>query len=412
MPRVAGERGRLALSFGYFALLLASYYLIRPVRDALAAGAGAGSIKFLASTVFVAMCLLVPLFGWLVSRVRRAWLLPGLHAFFALNLAGFAAAFRLAPDAPWLGGAFYVWTTVFNLFVVSVFWSFMADLWREEQARRLFGVIAAGGSLGGLAGPLLARTLVGTLGHAGLALLAAGLLAGVLVMVLLLLRTDGDREPAAARLSFAEPVGGEILAGLTGLLRSPYLLGIAGLVALGSVLGMFVYIELARAAAAGFASGEARTAFYAQRDLWVNGIAFLLQLAAIGPMARRVGVRPVLTGSAALAACAFVGLALVPLAGTLVAVNVLLRVTEFGLGKPARDMLYTVVDTEARYKTKNVIDTVVYRAMDAASGWLHAGLTALGLSLAGIAAAGGALAVLLGAIAFAVGTGYRRRGGR
>ncbi len=408
---MAGERRRLLLSFAYFALLLASYYLIRPVRDALAAGAGAGTIKYLASAVFLAMCLLVPLFGWLVSRVRRVWLLPGIYGFFALNLVLFALAFALVPSAAWLGPAFYVWTTVFNLFVVSVFWSFMADLWREAEGRRLFGVIAAGGSLGGLAGPLLARLLVGSLGHAGLALLAAALLCGALGMVLLLLRDAAGRASTPARLSFAEPVGGEILAGLTGLVRSPYLLGIAALVALGSVLGMFVYIELARAAAAAFASGEARTAFYAQRDLWVNGIACVLQLAAVGPLARRVGVRPVLTGSAALTVCAFAALTLAPLAGTLVAINVLLRVVEFGLGKPARDMLYTVVDTETQYKTKNLIDTVVYRAMDAASGWLHAGLTALGLSLAGVASAGTALALVLVGVAWAVGSGYRRRGG-
>ncbi|MEI8298368.1 MAG: MFS transporter [Pseudomonadota bacterium] len=411
MTRVVGERRRLILSFAYFALLLASYYLIRPVRDALAAGTGAASIKFLASAVFGVMCLLVPLFGWLVSRVRRAWLLPSIYAFFALNLVGFAAAFRLLPDAHWLGPAFYVWTTVFNLFVVSVFWSFMADLWREEEGRRLFGVIAAGGSLGGLAGPLLARLLVGTLGHAGLALLAAALLGAALGVVLLLLRELGEREGDASRLSLAEPIGGEILAGLTGLWRSPYLLGIAALVALGSVLGMFVYIELARAAAAGFASGEARTAFYAQRDLWVNGGAFVLQLAAVGPLARRLGVRAVLTGSATLAAFAFAGLTLVPLAGSLIAVNVLLRATEFGLGKPARDMLYTVVSTEAKYKSKNLIDTVIYRAMDAAAGWLHAGLSLLGLSLAGIAAAASGLALLLLGIAWRVGSGYRQRGG-
>ena len=412
MARVPGERRRLILSFSYFALLLASYYLIRPVRDALAAGGGGASIKYLASAVLAVMCLIVPLFGWLVANVRRSRLLPGIYAFFALNLLLFAAAFQLAPDDPWVGRAFYVWTTVFNLFVVSVFWSFMADLWREEQGRRLFGIIAAGGSCGGLVGPLLARGLVGSIGNSGLALLAALLLAGALVAIgLLLADADGEQRSAAARLSFGEPVGGEILAGLTRLARSPYLLGIAALVALGSLLAMFVYIELARAAAAGYATGAARTAFYAQRDVWVNGAAFVLQLAAVGPLAQRLGVRPVLGGAASLALCAFAALTLLPLAGTLVAVNVVLRAVEFGIGKPARDMLYTVVDTETQYKVKNLIDTLIPRASDAASGWLHAGLTALGLSLAGIAASGALAAALLVVIAVSVGSGYRARGG-
>jgi AAA family ATP:ADP antiporter len=410
MAAAAGERRRLLLSFAYFGLLLASYYLIRPVRDALAAGLGPAAIKYLASAVFVAMALAVPLFGWLVSRIRRDRLLPALYVFFIVNLLAFAGAFRAMPGDPWIARAFYVWTTVFSLFVVSVFWSFMADLWREEQGRRLFGIIAAGGSLGGLAGPLLARSFVADVGDAGLALGAALLLALALGAIMLLLH-EARGTGRSGTLAFDEPVGGEILAGLTTLARSPFLGGIALLVACGSLLGMLVYIELARSAAAGYASGAARTAFYAQRDLWVNGAAFAIQLLAIGPLARRVGVRSVLTGAAIVAAAAFAGLAALPVATTLVGVNVVLRVTEFGAGKPARDMLYTVVDTETRYKTKNVIDTVVYRAMDALSGWLHAGLVALGLGVTGIAVSAAAVAGLMATVAFAVGTGYRRRGG-
>ena len=316
MAREAGERRRLILSFAYFGLLLASYYLVRPVRDALAAGLGPDAIKYLATAVFVTMAFAVPVFGWLVSRVPRTRLLPGIYGFFALNLVAFSVAFHVAPCDHWIARAFYVWTTVFSLFVVSVFWSFMADLWTEEQGRRLFGVIAAGGSLGGLLGPLAARALAADLGESGLALVAALLLAAALVVVFALLRDAGARGATdTARLGFDEPVGGELLAGLTGLARSPDVAGIATLVACGSLLGMLVYIELARAAATGFASGAARTAFYAQRDLWVNGIAFGLQLLAIGPLAQRLGVRSVLCAAAVVVAFAFGGLAALPLAG-------------------------------------------------------------------------------------------------
>ena len=410
MAREPGEWRRLALSFAYFALLLASYYLIRPVRDALAAGSGAASIKYLATAVFVVMLAIVPVFGWLVARVRRSLLVPLTYAFFAANLVVFAVLFRLDPDAVWTGRVFYVWTTVFNLFVVSVFWSFMADIWREEEGRRLFGVIAAGGSLGGIAGPLAARSLAGSVGTAGLTLIAATLLAATIVTIVLLGR-ERRGAPAGAAAQPDEPVGGAILAGLSRLVASPFLLGIAALVALGSLLGMIVYIELAKAAATEFATAAARTAFYSERDLWVNGASLVLQLFIVGPLAKRFGVRPLLAGTAALALAAFAGLAAAPLAGALLAVNVLLRTTEFGIGKPNRDMLYTVVDAETKYKVKNVVDTVVYRGSDVLSGWVHAALGLLGLTLAGIATVAAAVAAALVAIAWAVGTGYRRRGG-
>jgi ATP:ADP antiporter, AAA family len=410
MVREPGERRRLALSFAYFALLLASYYLIRPVRDALAAGSGAGSIKYLATAVFVVMLAIVPLFGWLVAHVRRAVLLPATYAFFAAHLVVFAALFALDPDALWTGRVFYVWTTVFNLFVVSVFWSFMADIWREEEGRRLFGVIAAGGSLGGIAGPAAARVLAGAVGTAGLTLIAASLL-GATVVTIVLLGQERRSAPGAAAARRDPPVGGAVLAGLSRLVQSPFLLGIAALVALGSLLGMIVYIELARAAAAEFATAAERTAFYSQRDLWVNGASLVLQLLVVGPLARRFGVRPLLAGAAALALAAFAGLAAVPTIGALLAVNVQLRATEFGIGKPNRDMLYTVVDAETKYKVKNVVDTVVYRGSDVLSGWAHAALGLLGLTLGGIAVFGAAVAALLVAIAWAVGSGYRHRGG-
>ena len=404
----SGERRRLALSFTYFALLLASYYLIRPVRDALAAGSGAASIKYLATAVFVVMLAIVPVFGVLVARVRRALLLPFTYAFFASHLVVFAVLFRADPDAAWTGRVFYVWTTVFNLFVVSVFWSFMADIWREAEGRRLFGVIAAGGSLGGIVGPLAARLLANRIGLPGLVLLAAVLLAATVVTIVLLARDAGRDRPASG---LDEPVGGEVLAGLSRLVRSPFLAGIAALVALGSLLGMIVYIELARAVASAFDTAAERAQYYSGRDLWVNGASLALQLIAVGPLAARFGLRPLLVGAGAVACGAFATLAAAPSLGVLLMVNVVLRTTEFGIAKPGRDMLYTVVDAETKYKVKNVVDTVVYRGSDVVSGWVHAGLSLIGLSLAGIAAVAAAVAAALAAIAWAVTAGYRRRGG-
>ena len=410
IPWARGEGRALALSFGYFALLLASYYLIRPLRDAAAAASGADTIRYLASVVFVVMLLIVPAFGWLIARIPRARLLPWLYLFFAANLAAFGVLFQSAPEAPWSGRVFYVWTTVFNMFVVSVFWSFMADVWREQQARRLFGVIAAGGSLGGLIGPWLAHALVARIGAAGIAWLAALLLIACVPAIRALTRgVEADRAAAVVRLD--EPLGGAILAGLTGLAKSPFLLGVAALVALGALLGMFVYIELARYAAAAYAGAAARTEFFAARDLWVNAASALLQLLVVGRLSSRFGVRATLTGTALIATGVFVGLGLAPALAGLAAASVVLRTTELGLAKPSRDMLYTVIDAENRYKTKNLIDTVVYRGADATSGWVHAGLVAAGATLTTLAGISVALGLALALIAWSVGSGYRRRGG-
>lgn len=405
-----GERYAFALSFLYFTALLACYYLIRPVRDALGAGLGPSAIKYLSTAVFVVMLAVVPVFGWLVSRYRRAVLVPAVYAFFVANLLLFALLFRVAPDAPWLARTFYVWTTVFNLFVVSVFWSFMADIWREEQGRRLFGMIAAGGSLGGIVGPVVAHALVDDVGLAGLALIAAGFLACTLLAIVLLSRHVGESR-ALAPVRLQEPVGGELWAGVLRLARSPFLLGIAGLVVGGSLLGMVVYIELAAFVNAAFATAAERTAFYSQRDFYVNVAALVFQFALVGRLTTWFGVRTTLVLTAALAVVAFSAVGLAPTLGVLVVANVLMRATELGLAKPGRDMLYTVVEPETKYKVKNLVDTAVYRFGDMTSGWTHDALAGVGVTLVGFAWLAAVLATGLAALSYAVGTGYRSRGG-
>jgi AAA family ATP:ADP antiporter len=474
--------GALLTSFLSFALLLACYYILRPVRDALAATVGADSIKYLSTAVFVAMLLIVPVFGWLAVRVPRPRLVPGLYAFFILNLGVFAVAFSHYRDAAaaldWLARAFYVWVTVFNMFAVSVFWSRMADVWSEPQGRRYFGVISAGGSLGGLAGPLLARTLAAHIAISGLVWISTALLSGALVGLSLLARrpaaesaravpatgvdsagavsstatdsaaavsatsadstraipaTGDDSAPAvsattpdsapavpatvadsapAATATAAEPTGGAVLEGLWLIGRTPFLAGIAALVCLSSFLGMIVYIEMARLVAATLPSAVERTAFYSTRDLWVNAGAFLLQFFLLGQVARRLGVGPALVTASCVAFAAFVLLGLDPTLAVLTAVSVTLRCAEFGLAKPARDMLYTVVPPAAKYQSKNAIDTVVYRGSDMASGWIQSLIGRLGVGLGDWGWIAAACSVAFAAAAALVGRGYRRRGGR
>lgn len=404
-----GEGVALALSFAYFFLLLAGYYTMRPLRDSLAAGLGSEHIKYLSTSVFFVMLAIAPVFGWLVARIRRRVLVPSIYAFFALQLFGLALLLEARPHDPNVARGFYVWVTVFNYFVVAVFWSFMADVWREEQGRRLFGVIASGGSLGGLAGPWLTGTLVEQVGNHGIALLACGFLTATLVAILLLERHVQRDDGAGLRAD--EPVGGAILAGLTRLARTPFLLGIAAIVGIGSLLGMFVYIEMARLVAEQFPTPEARTQFFAQRDTWINALAVLLQFFVVGRLTSWLGVRAALTAVAVLALGSFVAIALAPMLATLVVVSVMQRALEFGVGKPARDMVYTVLDVETKYKVKNVIDTAVARGSETVSGWTHGALAAAGLGLSGIAGVACLIACGLVAIAWSVGTGYRRRGG-
>ena len=401
-------RLRLALSFTSFTLLLACYYLLRPVRDALVAGQGAATIKYLSSAVFFTMLVIAPLFGWLVPRLPRPWLVPVLYGFFVANLLGFAAAFTYSPG-DFAARAFYVWVTVFNLFAVSVFWSRMADVWSEANARLRFGMIAAGGSLGGLLGPLLARELAASVAPGVLLLLAAALLAAAAVCVARVAAEPGAT--GVPRRVGGEPSAGAMLAGFALIARTPFLAAIAAVVALGSLLGMFVYIEMARLAAVAYPDAAARTAFFSGRDLIVNGLSAVLQLLIVGTVTARLGVRGALVAAGLVAMVSFIGLALEPTLAVLTVANIVLRCTEFGLAKPARDMLYTVLEPVAKYQAKNVIDTTVYRGSDMTAGWLHALLGRFGMMLAGYAWCGAALAAVLTVVGFRLGSGYRRRGG-
>jgi ATP:ADP antiporter, AAA family len=409
------DLGALLISFVSFLLLLASYYVLRPLRDALAATLGADSIKYLSSAVFFVMLLMVPVFGWLVARVPRLRLVPGLYAFFVLNLAGFALAFgrygTTGTAGVWLARVFFVWVTVFNMFAVSVFWSRMADLWSESQGRRYFGLVSAGGSLGGLIGPLIAHALVAHVAISGLVWISAALLTGALIGLCCFARATAKTPPVMTAPPM-EPSGGAPWAGLWLIGRTPFLAGIALLVSLGSFLGMIVYIEMARLVALTLPGAVQRTAYYSARDLWVNGIALVLQFFLVGQVTRRLGVGAALVASGGVVLAAFVVLGADPRLPVLTAVSVILRCAEFGLAKPARDMLYTVLPTAAKYQSKNVIDTALYRGSDMASGWIQSLIGRLGVGLAGWGWIAAGLTVVLTAVAAWVGRGYRRRGGK
>src|SRR5882672_11829415 len=381
------ELPALAWAFAYFFLLLCSYYILRPVRDALAVEAGTEKLQWLFTGTFAAMLALVPAFGWLCARLPRAKLLPVVYAFFALNLLLFSVKLDAA--------VFFIWLSVFNLFAVSVFWSFMSDLFSAAQAARLYGSIAAGGSCGAIAGPLIAASAVTPLGVSGLLLLSATLLALTIVCIVMLGHwarahpRAGDPPPDA-------PIGGSILAGVRAAPSSAFLLRTTShkqcYTALSTAL-YFAQVDIVRDAVPDAAE---RTRLFAGVDLAVNALTLLVQLFAFARLSTALGPAWMLALMPVVSLAGFLWLGAAPVLGVLIAFGVARRVGEFSISKPARDALFTVVPREERYKAKNFIDTVIYRGGDTLSAWLLGGVPGLAFVAAAISAAWIALAFFLG----------------
>jgi AAA family ATP:ADP antiporter len=406
-----GEERAVLLAFLYFFLLLCSYYLLRPVRDAMAANAGLSRLPELFTYTFFAMLAITPLFGALVSRVRKRRLLPIVYGFFAANMFLFYLAFLADPGSVRAAATFFVWLSVFNMFVVSVFWSFMADVFRGEEAKRLFGPIAAGGSAGAILGPVLTQSLASGIGTAGLILLSTGLLLATIPCIRALGHWSVQRhgEPAGTAGDGVQAIGGGALAGVTLVLRSPYLLGIVLILALGAIAGTFMYLELQRIAWAEYPDTALRTAFFARLDLAVNLLAFVLQGIVTSRIIRRFGVTGGLVAMPLVALGTFVWLMMVPMLLPLAISQVLRRAGEFGVAKPSRDVLYTAVDPETKYKAKNFIDTVVQRGSDMMASWAHGALQAKGMLLAGFGGLSAVVMIVIVAIGVALGRAYAGR---
>lgn len=379
-----GEGVAVAWAFAYFFLLLASYYILRPLRDEMGIAGGIAKLPWLFTGTFIAMLAAVPLFGFITARLPRQRFLPLVYGFFILNLLLFYAAFQVDGWREVMARTFFIWASVFNLFVVSVFWSFMVDLFSSAQGKRLFGLIAAGGTAGAITGPALTALLVVPVGPVNLLLLSALLLAGA-VLCIRRLGLWSDRKASAPTPDGQEPLGGSIFAGLTLIVRSPYLLGVALFMLLFTTLATFLYFEQAHIVAQSFDNSAERTRFFALLDLAVNILTVLTQVLITSRLLTRLGVAGSLALVPLLSACGFALLALTPVLAALAGFQVLRRAGEYAITRPAREMLYTVVNRETKYKAKNALDTVVYRGGDALAGWLFAGLKSLGLGLAAIA---------------------------
>lgn len=400
----AGEGRQLFWAAAYFFCLLSAYYLIRPLRDAMGITAGPDRLQWVFTATFIVMLLAVPVYGWLTTRYGRARLVPLVYGFFILNLVGFFAWFSVTGGAI-AATAFFVWTSVFNLFVVSVFWSLMADFHSSAQARRLFGLIAIGGSLGALCGPLVTALAVPVTGELAL-LPASALLLGLALVCFFRLQAAASH---AQNTAPAEPLGGSVWAGLAALPQSKYLLGVVGFILLLTTLATFVYFMQAQVVADAFESRAERTQVFAWVDFAVNATTLTLQAFFTARIIARIGVAGALALLPGLVAIGFLALAAAPLLPVLLVFQVLRRAGNYGITRPAREILFTVVSREQKYKAKSVIDTLIYRGGDALSGWLYAGLKSAGLGLGGIAALAVPLALLWLALGLWLGREQNRR---
>jgi AAA family ATP:ADP antiporter len=410
-----GEAPALLASFATLLCMFASYTILRPVRDALGITSGLDKIPYLFWGVFVVMLALQPVYGWLTSRFPRTVFLPWVYAFFAANLIAFYIWFRVADDHTWIARSYFVWVSVFNLFVVAAFWSLMADVFNREQAGRLFGFIWAGASTGGLIGPAIDNRFAVPLGAINLLPISAALL--VLSLVFMRMVIQWQRRQGAALQASAAPgtpgpedaLGGSVWAAFTQVVRSPYLLGIAVFVLLMTWVSTFLYLEQQAFVAKAFHSADERTRFFGGIDFWVQAASLTIQLLLFGRLFKWFGLRAVLASVPVIMTVGYAVFALAPGFMLLVVVYAVRRVADYALTRPCRDALFTVVSREEKYKAKSLIDTFVYRGGDALSGSLYKALTGgLGAGPAAIGWLGALISAVWTVLALALGKAQER----
>ena len=409
----AHELKAVLLSFSFVFILMAAYYILRPVRDALASDWTDTELSFLWTLNFFISCGVVALYGFAVSKVRFYVLVPGVYAFFGLSFVAFYLGISTLTDTVLIDKTFYVWVSVFSLFHISVFWSFMSDLFNQEQSRRLFAFIGAGASAGALLGPSIPALFVGMLGTDTLMLIAAVMLTIPIPIILYLDRlkvVELHNEDVQADLAQAR-IGGNPFSGFKMFFTNPYLLGIGAFILLYTAIGSFVYFEQKNLLAE--FDRETRTQILAWVEWIVNGLTFVIGLFATSRIVTRFGMPFTLALVPVFIAAGLLILAFAPILTVVLALQVARRAGNYGITRPAREMLFTAVDRETRFKAKPVIDIAVYRGGDMVSSWAFAGLTdGLGLGLGAMAAVGAGIAAVWAAVGRFLGRSFESVNGK
>ena len=393
------EVSALLLACGYFFCLLSAWFIMRPIREQMGVAGGSRNLPWLYTGTLVTTLALHPPFAALVARLPRRTFIAISNRFFVANIVIFFALFETqsGTNLVWVGRAFFVWTSVFNLFVVSVFWAFMLDVFRTEQAKRLFGLIGVGGTLGAIAGAAATAVLAERIGPIRVLLISAVLLE---LAVQCVKRLGANRAAAGRAAGPALPndgdqvIGGRTLAGITHVLRSPYLLAICAYMLLFTIGSTVLYFQQNQIVGRSFADPATQTAFFARLDLAVNLLTLVTQLFLTGRLIKAAGVGVTLALLPALSVVGFLILGTAPVLAVFVVFQVLRRAGEYAVARPSREVLYTVLSREDKYKAKHFIDTFIYRGGDQVGAWSMALMATLGLGLAGTAYVAAPLAAL------------------
>lgn len=381
------ELRALGWSWLYIFSVLSAYYILRPIRDEMGVAGGVENLQWLFTGTLFGMILVNPPFAALVAKLPRVRFISIAYRFFIANLLIFVLLLKMASAEQdiWIGRVFFIWTSVFNLFVVSVFWALMVDVFNSEQSKRLFGFISAGATLGAIVGSSITASLASHVPATYLMVGSAVLLEAAVFSVRQLSRLSDvlHRRPTVGAED--TPIGGSVLSGFTHAFKSPYLVNVSVYILLYAITSTFLYFQQADIARQAFADRGARTAFFARIDLWVNILTLAAQLFVTGRVLGVFGVAFTLATLPALSVLGFSALAVTPTLVILVIYQVLRRAGNFAFARPSREVLFTVVPREDKYKAKSFIDTVVYRTGDQVGAWSYAGLSFIGLGMIGIA---------------------------
>ena len=376
----------LWLGFIFFFVVLAGYYVIRPVRDNIGANFSE-DLWWMFTVVLVAMIVANALFSSIVARMSRRKFIPIAYRFFIANLLIFFVLMRVIPAKGqiWVDGAFFAWVSVFNLFATAVFWGFMTDLFTTEQGKRLFGFIAVGGSLGGILGPIITASLVHRVSTGVFLLICAGMLEIAAQSVRFFPAEFRRNDSTFTENATADkPIGGKFWDGVTHICKSPYLFGLFLFILLYTLTSTWAYFQQAELTKAGFVDRAARTAFFAKLDLSVNTLTLLLQIFLTGRLMKFLGVTVTLLFMPVLSLFGFAAMGLMPVLTVLAAFQIARRASTFAFMRPAREVLFTVLRREDKYKAKSFIDTFGYRCGDQIGAYSYKGLQTLGLGLSAV----------------------------
>jgi AAA family ATP:ADP antiporter len=396
-------------SFLFVVVLMSAYYILRPVRDAMASDWTDAEVSWLWTINFFISTAVVAIYGVAVSRIRFQLLVPAMYGIFALTFLAFYVSLSASSDRTLIDKTFYVWVSVFSLFHISIFWSFMSDLFNKEQAGRLFSIIAAGASVGGLIGPSIPSFFSGSLGTDNLMLIASVMLLIPIPIIFFLqsLKSSDLKNEDLASNNAAAKIGGNPFAGFKMFFSNPYLLAIGLFIVLYTGISSFVYFELKNLLAD--LSRPERAAVWAQMDLAVNTLSIATGLFATGRIVSRFGMPFTIALVPVLICIGLLVIAISPLMAVVVGLQIVRRAGNYAITRPAREMLFTRVDRETRFKAKPVIDIVAYRGGDTLMAWLFTGLTqGLGLGLAAVALVGAVVAALWAVVGIYLGRWFER----